>query len=1249
MQGQNGKLAGIRSIFLLGAIFAVAFSAGAQAAPPQITATAVSSVTSSSATFEAKIDPQGSATNYHFEYGLVDCAVGPCTSVPAPEGKVRGEVKGSGDLTGEGAGVSKQDARTITNVTTSTGVFGVGQTISGAGIPAKTEIIAVDTAAKTLTLSKEATASGIAVALTATGPQTVSVAVGGLNPATIYHLRVVAKSLEGKTSSPDHIFATRSVSVEGLPDGRAYEQASPVDKDGSDAQGRVPFVKATASGDGITFGSTFGIPGGQGAQALPTYLASRGPGEAGWSTHGLLPPPGAGERAQVLGWLPNFSETFDSVTRLGNPRSSALVTQQFPGGPLSTIGAYTPEAEYAYAGTSADGATVIFESRSKLPTKEGGPPIAAAREGAPNVYAWDRASGEVHLAGMMNDGQAPVQGTLAGPYDWARGTNAFNLREGGAARNYYLEGEHAITANGDVYFTEAGSAQLYLRRNPTQPQSPLNGEGKCEDKALACTIHVSASHKTNGKGPGGTDSAGPQFATFQAASADGSQVFFTSHEKLTNDANTGPEQPTPAIGIGGIGGGIPEDAEFIPKRAVGVAVDGNYIYWADPVDGTIGRAELDGSQVNPDFIVPGSGECEVRVEVGENEFEVKKLPVPSTPRYVAVDAGHVYWTNGGLLDENEQPRDGGGTIGRADINGNPASIDPDFICGEAETSGGDFEKRVSNPQGIAVNGTNIYWANAATGDPLNRTIAQATIGGGVVKGRFFFVASTVPYGVALNGTHVYFTTNEESDKFSTVKRVPLAGGEEESLNVGKSDLQGIALDSTYIYWAAGAEEAIGRVPIASFTETTSCLAKPICAKEFTKEIKGTLGGLALDGSHLYWSVNGDAPTNPGNDLYRYEPAGEALTDLTVDASGDGAEVQGVVAASKDGSYLYFVANGDLDGTGPAGVGTCHGAPANTHGTCNLYLLHAGTISLVAQLQGADSVNWVATPREVFGQGKYTPKSAFLGDEGRALLFRSTEQLSDYDNEGVPELYLYRVAEPGTVACVSCSPSGEAVGSGPSLGSVEFPGLQPASTLSAFSSRNFSADGRRAFFETAEALVPTDTNGQGDCPASGRHPSCLDVYEWEAPEAGSCKEAGPSYSPLNRGCLYLISTGKDHFPSLFADASESGNDVFFFTRQQLVGQDTDELQDVYDARVGGGLPAQNARPAIPCESSEACHPPAPSAPAESSPGTVTFIGPSNPVPKHKKHKHGKHKKHMKKKHKKKGHKQRRAGAKRRAGR
>ena len=82
-----------------------------------------------------------------------------------------------------------------------------------------------------------------------------------------------------------------------------------------------------------------------------------------------------------------------------------------------------------------------------------------------------------------------------------------------------------------------------------------------------------------------------------------------------------------------------------------------------------------------------------------------------------------------------------------------------------------------------------------------------------------------------------------------------------------------------------------------------------------------------------------------------------------------------------------------------------------------------------------------------------------------------------------------------------------------------------------------SDTGQVFFDTPDALVPTDTNGEPD------------VYEYES------------------GNVRLLSSGTSVDPSLFADATPNGSDAFFMTSSQLVPQDTDGAMDVYDARVG----------------------------------------------------------------------------------
>lgn len=105
---------------------------------------------------------------------------------------------------------------------------------------------------------------------------------------------------------------------------------------------------------------------------------------------------------------------------------------------------------------------------------------------------------------------------------------------------------------------------------------------------------------------------------------------------------------------------------------------------------------------------------------------------------------------------------------------------------------------------------------------------------------------------------------------------------------------------------------------------------------------------------------------------------------------------------------------------------------------------------------------------------------------------------------------------------------------------------------------FLSNGGKVFFSSSEALVPQDTNGVAD------------VYEYDGPA----------------GKLSLVTSGKGSQPMEFADASADGSDVFFLTRAQLVPSDTDELVDLYDARVGGGFDEPEASPAAPCLG-EAC--------------------------------------------------------------
>ena len=200
----------------------------------------------------------------------------------------------------------------------------------------------------------------------------------------------------------DRLFATYAPGFEGLPDERAYEQASPVKKNAADARGTVVWAKAADDGGAVSFLSSSGLPGGVGEQDLPAYLASRGPSD--WSTQALLPPASLGSLAAVRGWLPDLSAVFEQVTNLGAEEDSLFLSRESADGSLTEVLGHGDGLEegFSYAGASADGTEVLFEASQKLSC------CPQALAGAPNLYLWDRDSGQITLVGVLNGGAPPT-------------------------------------------------------------------------------------------------------------------------------------------------------------------------------------------------------------------------------------------------------------------------------------------------------------------------------------------------------------------------------------------------------------------------------------------------------------------------------------------------------------------------------------------------------------------------------------------------------------------------------------------------------------------------------------------------------------------------------------------------------------------------------------------------------------------------------------------------------------------------
>lgn len=344
----------------------------------------------------------------------------------------------------------------------------------------------------------------------------------------------------------------------------------------------------------------------------------------------------------------------------------------------------------------------------------------------------------------------------------------------------------------------------------------------------------------------------------------------------------------------------------------------------------------------------------------------------------------------------------------------------------------------------------------------------------------------------------------------------------------------------------------------------------------------------------------------GEDLYRYNVEAKQREALTSGVAG----VQGMLGVSDDGSYAYFVATAKL-----ANDSNGNGEAAEA-GADNLYewheeaATHTVLTTFIAKLLGRngksiqDESDWRDLDEGASEGGGPSggEKSSRVTPDGKTVLFSSVSRLTSYDNNGSIEFYLYDAEQPlssTNPVCVSCNPHGGPAVSGAGLTSRNLNLTASPSPRNAFLTRNLSSDGSRVFFQTEEALVPGDENNQ------------LDVYEWEREGAGSCERTSASFSASDGGCLYLISTGQSDSPSYFGDASESGDNVFFFTRQSLVSQDQDLNVDVYDARVNGGIPAQNPPPPpAPCMDETSCRGTPGTPPVFDAPSSATITGEAN---------------------------------------
>jgi hypothetical protein len=353
----------------------------------------------------------------------------------------------------------------------------------------------------------------------------VSTLISSLEPGVTYHYRVVVTDPFVSKAGPEHTLWTfplttapanscpnsifRSGPASKLPDCRAYEMVSPVDKNGGDIKvlnstlnyaarlevsstdgNRFAYSSVTAFGDAVS------------APWTSEYLATRQEGE-GWSTHAINP----ARESNSLALIPAFK--WDAQYKLFSPDlsegwlihdSDPPLDECAPEGVLNlyrrdnTTNSYealtiakptnvgTDGYELELQGVSADGDHAVFRANGKLTNK-------AATAGKPQVYMHDRGGeggcGTLRLVSVLPDSSASTGISSLGTFEGLPGES-----RGSAVSN-------AVSADGSRVFWSTDGSAMYLR-----------------DMAVGKTVQIAAS------------------GLFKTASPDGSKVIYTAGKDL---------------------------------------------------------------------------------------------------------------------------------------------------------------------------------------------------------------------------------------------------------------------------------------------------------------------------------------------------------------------------------------------------------------------------------------------------------------------------------------------------------------------------------------------------------------------------------------------------------------------------------------------------------------------------------------------------------------------------------------------
>ena len=418
----------------------------------------------------------------------------------------------------------------------------------------------------------------------------VSGFASGLQPGAEYHFRLVASNSAATAESGDLTFVARLTESPGedscpnaavraqqgsarLPECRAYEQVSPVDKHSSDV---MTFNAMSSDGEAVAwFGlGAYADPQGPGNSYLP-YVGRRVAG--GWQATNMAPEIG-GARPGILSQMGGYSfsndlSTYSVVTGASFDPADQDVLVPFPGFDIPQWDIYRIGADrqarlrshnvsgpltnepvpVEFGGTSSDGTVDFFATQEKLDP--------SAPEGVKSLYR--NKDGEVELVSRDENGLPLSANTTLGA-----GTNFVTPGSGelGVTRDSV-----AVSPDGGTFVYSSGK-QVYVHR--------ADGE-----------VRIVSRSQRDGDG-GSVAVTGARFA---GATPDLRKIVISSRDQLTDDSPS-PELDSSRFYLYDVEG---EELTYIGPDSTGALPFGNhglvkisdtgnriyYIYSPEPVEG----------------------------------------------------------------------------------------------------------------------------------------------------------------------------------------------------------------------------------------------------------------------------------------------------------------------------------------------------------------------------------------------------------------------------------------------------------------------------------------------------------------------------------------------------------------------------------------------------------------------------------------------------------------------------------------